>query len=549
LLSDIQHQSKRIHSRLVALCLLASVCTCSAAQRTNQDDPGGGKAQSAQISEYVREVFQDRDGMYWFGTNGDGVVRFDGESLTYLSLDEGFGGRAVRGIAQDQDGVLWFATDGGVSRLEAGEFTNYTVENGLTDNQVWSLMVDRSGTIWVGTHAGICYLDGKIFVPFPLPGMEIENPSSRFSPNVVFGMFEDQEGNLWFGTDGEGAHKYDGTSFTSYTVEDGLAGNIVRSIYGDRQGRIWIGTNGGGVSRLENGVIQNFTEEDGLNNNRIYEIIQDRAGNMWFSTLGAGASRYDGKTFTPFREDHTLKINGYPARGHVQEFFEDKDGILWIGCSGGLFRFDGNTFINVKRDGPWPESAEAAAPSDLMGKAVEDPELEPVSIDGWLSEVFELPPGFAPELPEGKESLLFAPGWRDPNTEDFWSYAFVMSINEPAPEMTRIDELLEMYYNGLMSAFSSNKYGDIGISPVQVDVVPIAANKYEAKMHLIDAFATFEPIDLRVLIETIADTDEHSLVRIQVSQQPKDHKIWRSLALAIESIDIEAVEEETETSP
>jgi len=75
---------------------------------------------------------------------------------------------------------------------------------------------------------------------------------------------------------------------------------------------------------------------------------------MWFSTLGAGACRYDGKTFTAFREDYSLMINDYPARGHVQEFFEDRDGILWIGCSGGLFYLDGESFINVTRDGPWP---------------------------------------------------------------------------------------------------------------------------------------------------------------------------------------------------
>lgn len=517
----------RLQSCSIALFLIASVCTCSNAQRTDKYYPGVDISQSGQISEYVREVFQDREGNYWFGTNGDGVVRYDGESLTYLSMEEGFGGRAVRGILQSSDGDMWFATSGGVSRLNSGKFTNYTTKNGLSNNQVWSMMLDRSGTIWVGTHTGVCYFDGESFIPFPLPRMEIENPSSRFSPSVVFGMFEDQEGNLWFGTDGEGAHKYDGTSFTSYSTKNGLAGNIVRSIYGDRQGRIWIGTNGGGVSRLEDSVFQNFTKVDGLNNNRIYEIIQDRAGNMWFSTLGAGASRYDGKTFTSFREDRIQRIHGNPAHGHVQEFFEDKDGVLWIGCSGGLFYFDGTTFVNVKRDGPWPV------------KLIDEP--EPISLEGWASETFALPPGFAPELPAGTESLLFAPGWRDPNTENFWSYAFVMSIDEAAPDTARIDELLETYYNGLMSVFASNNDAKLRIKPVIVDVERKAANHFEAKMHLIDAFATFKPVDIRVVVETVADGDEHSRVKIQVSKQPKGHKIWRSLEAAIERIETQAI--------
>ena len=317
-----------------------------------------------QISEYIREVYQDREGHYWFGTNGDGVVRFDGEALTYLSLKQGFGGTAVRGILQDDAGAMWFATDGGVSRYANEKFTNYTVADGLSDNSVWSLMRDKSGAIWAGTHEGVCRFDGKSWVPFPLPRVDVDNPESRFSPKVVFGLFEDRDGNIWFGTDGEGVHRYDGKSFESFTTKQGLAGNVVRSVYGDRRGRIWIGTNGGGVSCFDGRTFRNFTSKDGLSSDRVYEILQDKAGNMWFSTLGAGACRYDGKTFTAFREDHALNINGRPARSHVQEFFEDRDGLLWIGCSGGLFRFDGKTFINVTREGPWPaqKSARTANP-------------------------------------------------------------------------------------------------------------------------------------------------------------------------------------------
>ncbi len=121
------------------LCLLICVCfpvVSSAQHSTTARDhaaPIGPYLPAQQISEYVREVFQDRDGNFWFGTNGDGVCRYDGKSLTYLSVEEGFGGRAVRGILQDNDGVMWFATNGGVSRYEAGIFTNYTVANGLSD--------------------------------------------------------------------------------------------------------------------------------------------------------------------------------------------------------------------------------------------------------------------------------------------------------------------------------------------------------------------------------------------------------------------------------
>jgi ligand-binding sensor domain-containing protein len=330
-------------------------------------------SEPAQISQYVREVFQDREGNYWFGTNGDGVCRYDGTSLVYFSHDQGFGGVAVRGILQDGQGAVWFATDGGVSRYQAGKFTNYTTANGLSANSVWCIMLDKRGAIWAGTHEGVCRFDGEFFIPFALPRVEVENPESRFTPKVVFAMFEDRAGNLWFGTDGEGAHRFDGKSFTSFTTREGLAGNMVRAIAGDRLGRIWIGSDGGGVSCYDGVSFRNFTAADGLNNDRVYEIREDRAGNMWFSTLGAGACRYDGVTFTPFGAEQGLSTDELPCPcgsgwrhkdchgpvgAHVQEFFEDRDGVLWFGCSGGLFRLDGERVVNVTKEGPWPKRAE-----------------------------------------------------------------------------------------------------------------------------------------------------------------------------------------------
>jgi ligand-binding sensor domain-containing protein len=73
----------------------------------------------------------------------------------------------------------------------------------------------------------------------------------------------------------------------------------------------------------------------------VYRILEDKSGNLWFSTLGDGVSLYDGKSFIVFRQLGGLVM------------LQDKDGTLWFGCSGGLFRFDGMSFINVTRNGPW----------------------------------------------------------------------------------------------------------------------------------------------------------------------------------------------------
>ena len=55
-----------------------------------------------QVSPFVRRIFQDRRGHLWFGTNGEGVARYDGKSLEYFSIDEGFGGEVRQACASDE---------------------------------------------------------------------------------------------------------------------------------------------------------------------------------------------------------------------------------------------------------------------------------------------------------------------------------------------------------------------------------------------------------------------------------------------------------------
>ena len=71
------------------LCMM--VCFCSVTGAYALDEP----VVDAQISEFVRRIFQDKRGDLWFGTNGDGVIRYDGGFLEYFSIGEGFGGVCV----------------------------------------------------------------------------------------------------------------------------------------------------------------------------------------------------------------------------------------------------------------------------------------------------------------------------------------------------------------------------------------------------------------------------------------------------------------------
>ena len=149
--------------------------------------------------------------------------------------------------------------------------------------------------------------------------------------------YKDRCGNMWFGTQGGGASRYDGKSFTNYTANQGLANNTVLCITEDKNGNMWFGTNGGGVSKYDGKCFTNFTTEQGLVNNRVYSIAEEKNGNLWFSTID-GISRFtpasirSGKPylFTNFNTNEGLIYNAVICS------LIDTKGNIWFGTEKGL---------------------------------------------------------------------------------------------------------------------------------------------------------------------------------------------------------------------
>ncbi len=303
-----------------------------------------------QISSFVRRIFQDAKGNLWFGTNGDGVCRYDGKSLTFFSSREGLSGTAIRGIVEDKDGNLWFGTNGGVSKYNGESFVNFTVNEGLSNNDVWSVYLDRAGTIWVGTWGGACRFDAKAggFTPFPLPpAPELDTLRGVTSLRIVHAITEDREGNMWFAVGAGGVYKYDGKSLTNISEKDGLCNNSVNSILEDAHGNIWFATHHNGISRYDGKSFTNFTANGVISGDEVWSLYEDKSGNIWFPAEGFGVYRYDGESFTNFHNQEGLYSNA------IQCIFEDKEGRLWCGGWLGLFRYDGESFFQVTREGPW----------------------------------------------------------------------------------------------------------------------------------------------------------------------------------------------------
>jgi ligand-binding sensor domain-containing protein len=299
------------------------------------------------VREFVRTMHQDKKGNYWFGTNGNGIIRYNGKTLEKISIEGVRPLKVVREIVEDKEGHLWFGTDNGLIKYDGEKYTTYTKKDGLQNDEIWGLTLDKNGLIWVGSIGGISHFDGNKFTPFLLPDTKVENSKPMLSNKLVFKFLEDRNGTMWFATDGNGIFKYINGEFIHLTLKNGLTDNNVADILEDKQGNIWIGTFNGGVSKYDGKTFNNFTKQGTIEGIETYNFCEDNKGNIWFSAEGYGVYCYNGNDFTQFTSKNGLTTNV------VQSIFEDSKGQLWFGTWQGISIYDGQKFMNAKYKEPW----------------------------------------------------------------------------------------------------------------------------------------------------------------------------------------------------
>jgi ligand-binding sensor domain-containing protein/signal transduction histidine kinase len=193
----------------------------------------------------VRNVFRDREGALWIGTEGRGAYRLAGQKLIHYSTQEGLTNNFVRAFLQGRDGSVWIATDEGVSRWRPDGISTYRVSDGLAYFSTRSLLEDRRGDLWIGTDQGLSRLHQGSF--------EHDGATEALKDEKIWAIHEDSDGGLWFGTRTGGLYRWRSGVLTHYTTAQGLASNGIYELLEDGNNNLWIsGPNGiSAVSRKE----------------------------------------------------------------------------------------------------------------------------------------------------------------------------------------------------------------------------------------------------------------------------------------------------------
>jgi PAS domain S-box-containing protein len=132
--------------------------------------------------------------------------------------------------------------------------------------------------------------------------------------DTVTRIIQDPQGFLWFCTT-EGLSRFDGYKFTTYRTDQGLPHAVVNDLLKTSSGLYWIAT-GGGVC--------------------LFNPVASRAA---APTPGGGTGRETGEALTAQSPRFVVYRLGESEKTQfVNVLVEDRDGVIWCGTRGGLYR-------------------------------------------------------------------------------------------------------------------------------------------------------------------------------------------------------------------
>lgn len=332
-------------------------------------------------------------GGFWLSTRKGRVGFWDGHHLKEESLPKEVADREVWKILMDVQGRPWVLTRPGLFRKEAGRWVPvplkgyngipklqdfnferdgslvvglgddgfwtgspdgstrwWTAQDGLPEEHINLAFRDRQGILWVGT-------DGDGLYALAVPGLHAIRAQAPFELGAVLaieplpgvGTFLGTSRGLYLWVEGKGLT-------ARWTIKEGLPSNEIWSLYPDGSGGLMLGS-AKGMGRWAHGRVQPGKV---LGDARVFQVLAWHGLNMVGTDRGLVEMDLSGQVKRTFEMPKGTGVND------AYVLAKDGESVL-VGCSKGLFRFDGQRLVRAFSATPFDDLSVLALHRDALG--------------------------------------------------------------------------------------------------------------------------------------------------------------------------------------
>jgi PAS domain S-box-containing protein len=312
------------------------------------------KSSADQRNNQINGISQDAKGTFWIACQEEGLISLDKSTGVYQQYANNFSERSNNVIAvlpdNQDDHFLWLGTADGLFRFNTKTKNFHQITKGTegTSLFVQAIKQDQSGNLYLGTWGnGLIKLDRKTNLLSFCSGQG-EN-SSYIRNSIIRYLSFDISGSLILDVWGKGLMKYNMTTYefdewVAENVSEDLKNKMITSIYADPSGIMWIGTLHEGVIKIVT-LINSFTHYGATQDNQAFRsgggvvaILEDTKGYLWFGTRFGGLYKFNRKTqeYTAYTQQQgsSTSISSNSILS-LLEVTEGNNQVIWIGTDGG----------------------------------------------------------------------------------------------------------------------------------------------------------------------------------------------------------------------
>jgi ligand-binding sensor domain-containing protein len=267
-------------------------------------------------------IYIDDSGEIWV-TYRSGLIHIKNGQCTILETNTP-GTLWCQDMAVDRGNKIWFGSpELSVPVWSAyynnGQFTNC---NGIDEKTLYAsrIKVDSQDRKWFLTDDGIIKYNGKTW--------EMVFERKNFTHGDIETCIIGPDDALWFGSIGNGLWKWDGITWTNFTIADGLPTNTMTPRLFGPDGTLWCAT-GEGIAWFDGRSWMNS-----LIDLQWGDFTVGIDGTVWAATY-SGLLRFDGAGWK------NLGWSPDTDRNWTMSLAVDARNVVWLATWDGIFRYDG----------------------------------------------------------------------------------------------------------------------------------------------------------------------------------------------------------------